>query len=123
MIRGVHAMFYSSHTDELRDFLRDKLGLRATDVGEGWLIFDVPHAELACHPTDKGNGVPSGTADISFYCDDIKATIEELSARGVEFTEPVKDLGYGLGTFFEVPGRFKVQLYEPHYSKQAASGK
>ena len=36
MIRGMHAMFYSSKADELRAFLRDKLGLRGTDVGEGW---------------------------------------------------------------------------------------
>ena len=34
MIRGVHTMFYSSRADELRAFLRDKLGFRATDVGE-----------------------------------------------------------------------------------------
>ena len=33
MIRGLHAMFYSSNADELRAFLKDKLGLRGTDVG------------------------------------------------------------------------------------------
>ena len=42
MIRGMHAMFYSSHAPELRAFLRDKLGLQGTDVGDGWLIFVAP---------------------------------------------------------------------------------
>ncbi|HEY3156339.1 MAG TPA: hypothetical protein VGK76_06930 [Candidatus Eisenbacteria bacterium] len=41
MIRGVHTMFYSSEPDKLRAFLRDKLGFTATDVGNGWLIFDL----------------------------------------------------------------------------------
>ena len=42
MIRGVHTMFYSSKAEELRAFIRDKLQFPHTDVGEGWLIFDVP---------------------------------------------------------------------------------
>jgi hypothetical protein len=37
MIRGMHAMFYSSQAEALRAFLRDKLGLKGTDVGGGWL--------------------------------------------------------------------------------------
>ncbi len=45
MIRGMHAMFYSSSADELRAFLRDKLLLSGTDVGGGWLIFDAPEAD------------------------------------------------------------------------------
>ncbi len=116
MIRGLHAMFYSSQADELREFLRDKLGFNGTDVGGGWLIFDTPEADIGVHPTD-GNEVPSGTADISFYCDDIKQTVRDLRSRGVEFTQEVEDHGYGLVTYFKVPGAFKVQLYEPKYSK------
>jgi hypothetical protein len=116
MIRGLHAMFYSSHAGELRAFLRDKLGLAGKDVGDGWLIFDAPEADLGVHPTD-GEDVPSGTADISFYCNDIAATVRELRSRGVEFTTEVEDHGYGLVTHFKVPGGFAVQLYQPKYSK------
>ncbi len=116
MIRGLHAMFYSSQAAELRAFLRDKLGLQGKDVGDGWLIFDAPEADLGVHPTD-GEDVPSGTADISFYCDDIEQTVSELRSRGVEFTQEVEDHGYGLVTFFQVPGGFKVQLYQPKYAK------
>jgi catechol 2,3-dioxygenase-like lactoylglutathione lyase family enzyme len=117
MIRGMHAMFYSSDAAALRAFLREKLGLQGSDVGDGWLIFDAPEADLGVHPTD--NGEPkSGTADISFYCDDIEATVAQLRARGVEFTRDVEDHGYGLVTFFKVPGDFEVQLYQPKYSKR-----
>ena len=101
MITGVHSMFYSSHADELRAFLRDKLGLTATDVGQGWLIFDVPDAELGCHPADPEKGSPSGTHNISFYCDDIHKTVAELKGRGVAFTAAVEDHGYGLVTHFQ----------------------
>jgi catechol 2,3-dioxygenase-like lactoylglutathione lyase family enzyme len=116
MIRGMHAMFYSSRADELRVFLRDKLGLKGSDVGGGWLIFDAPEADLGVHPTE-GSDVPSGTADISFYCDDIAATVKELESRGVVFTQAVEDQGYGLVTFFNAPGNFKIQLYQPQYRK------
>ena len=54
MIRGMHAMFYSSEADALRTFLKDKLGLAGTDVGGGWLIFDAPEADLGVHPTENG---------------------------------------------------------------------
>lgn len=118
MIRGVHTMFYTSEPDALRTFFRDKLGFPATDVGGGWLIFDLPEADLGCHPVDKEHpGPPSGTADISFYCDDINKTVAELKAKGVEFTEPVADHGYGFVTHFKVPGNFKIQLYQPKYAK------
>jgi predicted enzyme related to lactoylglutathione lyase len=117
MIKGVHTMFYSSQADELRNFLRDKLKLASTDVGEGWLIFDVPEAEMGCHPADPEKGAPSGTHNISFYCDDLAKTVAELQARGVEITDPIADHGYGLVTFFKAPGDFKVQLYQPRYVK------
>jgi hypothetical protein len=112
----MHAMFYSSQPRELREFLRDTLGLRGTDVGEGWLIFDAPEADLGVHPTED-DGPQSGTADISFYCDDIRTTVDDLKARGVEFVDDIEDHGYGLVTHFRVPGAFTIQLYQPRYRK------
>ena len=119
MIRGMHAMFYSSEADALRAFIRDKLGMKGTDVGGGWLIFDAPEADLGVHPTENGRP-PSGTCDISFYCDQIEKTVAELKGRGVQFADEVADHGYGLVTHFKVPGDFQVQLYQPQYTKKAA---
>ena len=118
MIKGVHTMFYSSKAEELRRFFRDKLGFPCTDVGGGWLIFDLPEADLGCHEHDTHTtSVPSGTPHISFYCDDIEKTVADLKAKGVEFTEGIKDEGFGLVTHFRVPGNFAVMLYQPRYSK------
>jgi len=117
MIKGVHTMFYSSEAEATRVFIRDKLGFRATDVGDGWLIFSVPEADMGVHPADTQDGAPSGTHDISFYCDDIEKTVAELRGKGVEFTEPIADRGYGFVTYFKMPGDMQVQLYQPKYAK------
>jgi len=117
MIKGVHTMFYSSDASGLRDFLRDKLGFKATDVGGGWLIFDLPEADMGCHPANEAEGAPSGTHDISFYCDDIYKTVDELKAKGVTFKDEIEDHGYGYVTNFYMPGDFHVQLYQPKYKK------
>lgn len=110
-------MFYSSDATGLRNFLRDKLGLKATDIGGDWLIFDLPEADLGCHPADESHGAPSGTQDISFYCDDIETTVNDLKAKGVEFKHEIQDHGYGLVTHFLAPGNFWIQLYQPKYKK------
>lgn len=121
MIRGVHTMFYTSQPEALREFLRDKLDLPATDVGGGWLIFDFDEAEMGCHPVETHEGrVPSGTPHLSFYCDDLDATMAELETRGVEFEGGVHDQGYGRSTRFRVPGDFTVEIYEPGYEKGSA---
>ncbi len=116
MIKGVHTMFYSSDASGLRKFLRDKLGFKATDVGRGWLIFDLPEADMGVHPNYKKDP-PSGTADISFYCDNLEQTVKKLKTKGVKFKGKIEDHGYGLVTHFKAPGNFYIQLYQPKYKK------
>jgi catechol 2,3-dioxygenase-like lactoylglutathione lyase family enzyme len=111
----MHTMFYSSKADELRAFLRDKLGLSGHDVGEGWLIFDLAEADLGVHPTD--GKPPSGTADISFYCDDLEKEVAALKEKGVEFVGDVADRGWGLVTHMKAPGDFQIMLYQPKYGR------
>jgi predicted enzyme related to lactoylglutathione lyase len=117
MIQGLHGMIYTTEPDATREFFRDKLKLPFTDVGHGWLIFDLPSAEVACHPVDKekGGGQPHGTWEFAFYCDDIQATMAELKGRGVEFTGEAKNEGYGLVTHIKAPGGLKVMLYQRLY--------
>jgi catechol 2,3-dioxygenase-like lactoylglutathione lyase family enzyme len=118
MIRGVHTMFYSSQAEAMRAFIRDKLGFPFTDVGQGWLIFDLPAADLGVHPSDESDAHSrAGTHAISFFCDEIEKTVTDLRKKGVEFTAPIEDHGYGLVTFFKMPGNVLVQLYQPHYAK------
>jgi hypothetical protein len=111
-------MFYTSQPEALRAFIRDKLGFSYTDVGDGWLIFNLPEADMGCHPAEpEDEGARSGTPHISFYCDDIEKTVSELKKRGVEFVDEVSNHGYGLATHFKMPGDFVVELYQPLYQK------
>jgi len=111
VIKGLHALFYTTNPGAARAFIRDKLGLPAYDSGGGWLIFDAPEADIGCHPSDQPYH------GISFYCDDLQATMTELTSRGVVFTAPPRDEGWGRVTEFELPGGGPVELYEPKYTK------
>lgn len=91
MIRGIHGMFFTDEAEEARAFLRDILGLDHVDTGDGWLVFDVPEAELGVHPTLGEGDEPAH--QLSFWCDDIEATADELEAAGVELLSPVEDTG------------------------------
>jgi predicted enzyme related to lactoylglutathione lyase len=122
MIKGVHAMFYSAQAEELRSFIRDKLGLPFTDVGDGWLIFDLPEGDVGAHPTGFDGSPPSGTHSVSFYCDDIESTVATLQKRGVELA-PVIDRGYGFVTQLTMPGGVEVELYQPKYEKGTSRAK
>jgi catechol 2,3-dioxygenase-like lactoylglutathione lyase family enzyme len=110
MIKGMHGMMYTTDATATRAFFRDVLGFSGVDTGDGWLIFDMPEADLGFHPGDAPG------FDISFYTDDIDTTVKELEAKGVQLT-PVVDQGYGLVTHFSAPGGLEVQLYQPHYTK------
>src|SRR5882672_1295053 len=123
MIRGLHGLLYSSEAEATRAFIRDKLKLPYSDVRDGWLIFDLPEADVGVHPIDKEGTTLAGTHDLSFYCDDIKGTVAELKARGVFFKSEIEDHGYGFVTYFTMPGGVEVQLYEPKYVKERARSK
>src|SRR6266852_2141009 len=97
MIKGMHGLFYVPNPEEVRAFIRDKLGFAHHDIGEGWLIFDIPEADLGVHPSDNAYH------SISFYCDDIHIT----------------DEGWGLLTHFRMPGNLEVELYQPKYEKRS----
>ena len=120
-IRGLHGLFYSSDPDATRAFFRDQMKLPFTDTGGGWLIFDFAEGDMGVHPIDE-NGQPApNTHDVSFYCDDIQATVAELRSRGVVFSQEPQDHGYGYVTYLTAPGGIEIQLYEPKYPKRVAT--
>lgn len=125
MIRGLHGLFYSSDAEATRAFMRDALGLPFSDIGGGWLIFDLPEGDVGVHPIEReyADQVEPNTHDVSFYCDDIAGTVAGLRARGVQFKHEPQDHGYGIVTYFTMPGGVEVQLYEPKYQKRAGKPK
>jgi catechol 2,3-dioxygenase-like lactoylglutathione lyase family enzyme len=110
MITGAHAIVFTRDPEGMRAFVRDVLGFASVDAGGGWLIFQLPPAELAAHPSGDHE-----RHELYLMCDDIEATMEELRQKGVEFTRPVTDEGWGLLTAFSVPGGGELALYEPRH--------
>ncbi|MGH2943151.1 MAG: VOC family protein [Solirubrobacteraceae bacterium] len=110
MITAVHAIVYTKDADADRAFFGDVLGLRSVDAGGGWLIFALPPAELAAHPDEDG-----GRHELYLMCDDIRATVDELTAKGVEIVRDVADAGFGLVTTIRLPGGGDLGLYEPRH--------
>jgi catechol 2,3-dioxygenase-like lactoylglutathione lyase family enzyme len=110
MITGVHAIVFTRDAEADRAFFRDVLDLDSVDAGGGWLIFKLPPAELAAHPSDGDE-----RHELYLMCDDINATVRELSAKGVEFTREITDARFGLLTAFRLPGGGELHLYEPKH--------
>jgi catechol 2,3-dioxygenase-like lactoylglutathione lyase family enzyme len=110
VITGTHAIVFAEDAQAARAFFDEVLGLRAVDAGGGWLIFALPPAELACHPTSPDD---SGRHELYLMCDDVEATVADLEAKGVEFVTPISDAGFGRMTRMRVPGGGELGLYQP----------
>jgi catechol 2,3-dioxygenase-like lactoylglutathione lyase family enzyme len=111
-IIGVHAILHTNDAAADRAFFADVLGLASVDAGEGWLIFALPPAELATHPASADGG----GYDLYLMCDDIEATVRELTAQGVEFGDGVTEQRWGLITTMRLPGGGRLGLYEPRHA-------
>ena len=73
MITGAHSVIYSKNPEADRAFLRDVLQLTNVDVGHGWLIFGLPPAEVAVHPSSKND-----LHEFYLMCDDVEAFIAQM---------------------------------------------
>jgi hypothetical protein len=114
-IIGAHVLLYSSEPEALRATLRDVFGWKHVDAGDGWLIFALPPAELGVHPAEGPTFEAGARHQLSLMCDDIRATIRALRAKGIPVQGEPTDEGYGVATTLELPGGVVVQLYEPRH--------
>jgi catechol 2,3-dioxygenase-like lactoylglutathione lyase family enzyme len=110
MINGAHIILYSTDAEADRVFIRDVLGFAGVDAGDGWLIFKLPPAEIAVHPTD-------GTGKHEFYlmCDDLEKTLADLIARGVTISRPPSRQGWGLLASMKLPSGSELSVYQPRH--------
>jgi hypothetical protein len=111
MIIGAHSILYSKDADADRAFLRDVIGLPNVDVGHGWLIFGLPPAEVAVHPSEKND-----IHEFYLMTDDVEALVADLTARGVT-CGPIQNQGWGLLTEVTLPGGGKLGIYQPRHAR------
>ncbi len=110
MINGAHIILYSTDAEADRVFIRDVLGFAGVDAGDGWLIFKLPPAEIAVHPTE----VP-GKHEFYLMCDDLEKTLVNLTDKGVTCSLPVSDQGWGVLTSIQLPSGSKLSIYQPRH--------
>lgn len=133
MITAVHTLIYSDDPTATRAFLKDVLRWPfvaepgSGDEGRGsggdsgsqdpadWLIFATGPSELGVHPTASGDFRTERHHEIALVCDDIEATMSELTGRGAEFTSGPTDMGFGLAAMVQVPGADDILIYQPKH--------
>ena len=117
-----HVSIFVLDQQSAYDFYVNKLGFKVhTDAemgpGKRWLTVtppDQPDLEITLMLIDEGmmfdkdssakmrELVKAGTFGFGvFQCDDLRATYEELKAKGVEFTKPPTEEFYGFEALFK----------------------
>ena len=111
MIIGAHSIIYSTNAQADRAFLRDVLRLNHVDVGDGWLIFGLPPAEVAVHPSSNND-----VHEFYLMCDDIGRLVDEMQLHGISCAA-VEDLGWGVRTHVMLPGGGQLGIYQPRHAR------
>jgi len=109
MISGAHMIIYSKDVEADRAFFRNVLGFASVDAGHGWLIFAMPPAEAAFHPSEAND-----VHELYFLCEDLKAEMTALAEKGVRCSD-VQEVRWGSITKIQLPGGGKVGLYQPKH--------
>jgi hypothetical protein len=111
MINGAHSIIYSTKPEADRAFLRDVLKLPNVDVGGGWLIFGLPPAEVAVHPSSDND-----VHELYLMCEDVNKFVAEMEKRRIA-CGPVQNPGWGLLTQVTLPGGGKLGVYQPRHAR------
>ncbi len=109
MIHGAHVIVYSKDAKADRAFFRDILEYPFADAGHGWLIFALPPAEVAVHPSDAND-----VHELYLMCTDVQAVIQTMKARSIQCS-PVEEQRWGSITRVTLPGGGKIGIYQPKH--------
>ena len=109
MITGAHVIIYSKNAEADRAFFRDVLGFPAVDAGHGWLIFALPPAEAAFHPSDE-----TDQHELYFMCADVRAEVASLRDQNIS-CGPLTVANWGTTTRIQLPGGGQIGLYQPKH--------
>ena len=109
MISGAHVILYSRDAEADREFIRDVLGFPHVDAGHGWLIFQLPPAEVAVHPAQ------AAAHELYLMCDDIEETLAVLAARGAAVPAERIEERWGIVATITLPSGAPLSLYQPRH--------
>ena len=117
MFSGAHVLLYSTDAEADRTFFRDVLGFPWVDVGEEWLIFALPPAEVAVHPGEQSDLKRHADrallgAVLYLMCDDLQAVLRSLEAKKVSYS-PLEKAPWGTKTTLKLPSGGEIGLYQP----------
>jgi hypothetical protein len=109
MIHGAHVIVYSKDADADRAFFRDVLKYPSVDAGHGWLIFALPPAEVAVHPSNEND-----VHKLYLMCDDVHALIAEMEAKNISCSA-IDEQRWGSISYVTLPGGGKLGVYQPKH--------
>jgi predicted enzyme related to lactoylglutathione lyase len=110
LISGAHAIIYSRDPEADRAFFRDVLKLEHVDSGGGWLIFGLPPAEVAFHPTGG-----EGKHELYLLTEDIEGALDQLEGKGVAVRRPIQEQDWGRLATIVLPGGGELGIYQPKH--------
>ena len=115
-ITGTHLVIHSAEPEKLRNLLARLMPGPGVDAdGSGWMVYPAPPAEIAVHPGQRPRH------EITFMCDDLTATMAQLSDvgpsdEGVVFDGDPLTEEWGTYVTMVLPGDVRVLLYEPRHA-------
>src|SRR5262245_54565567 len=109
MIHGAHVILYSKDAEADRAFFRNVLEYPYADAGHGWLIFALPPAEVAVHPSD------GSSHELYLMCVDVEQVITKMKQHGIACSD-VKEERWGSITYLTLPGGGKLGVYQPKHA-------
>ena len=107
---GAHMLLYTPEAEAVRAVLRDVFEWEYVEDHPGWLIFALPPSEVGVHPSEG-----STQHQICLMCDDLRQTMTELGAKGIEFRGGPKEESFGVTTTMVLPGGVEILLYESRH--------
>ena len=111
MINGAHVIIYSKDAEADNHFIKNVLKFKHVDVNKGWLIFKLPPAEVAVHPSDEND-----LHEFYLMTDNLDSEIRMLKGEGVS-CDSVTQQGWGRSTRVKLPGGGSLGLYEPRHAR------
>jgi hypothetical protein len=126
MIAGAHFLLYSNDPEADRAFFKTVLKFPSVDLGDRWLLFGLPPAELAIHP-GEGEFVqmhaehPMLGCVLYLMCDDLGSVIGLLKSKGVDCATPV-EAEWGISTSIRLPSGGEIGLYQPTHPTMIQAG-